>query len=60
MFSHFANPHVSFDHCGNPRYYGVVKSADLEHWQDISPQASFPGRAAGAVSRVLESVVRTL
>ena len=34
--------YIYFDHYSNPKYYGAVKSPDMEHWQDISPQVSFP------------------
>jgi hypothetical protein len=52
---------VYFDHYGNPKYYGAVKSADLEHWQDISKEVSFPkGARHGTALKVPESVVRIL
>jgi len=51
--------YIYFDHYGNPKYYGAIKSADLEHWQDISPQISFPrGARHGTALKVPASVVR--
>jgi beta-xylosidase len=53
--------YIYFDHYRQPQYYGAVKSADLEHWQDISSQVSFPkGARHGTVLKVPESVVRHL
>jgi hypothetical protein len=53
--------YIYFDHYGNPKYYGGVKSPDLEHWQDISAQMSFPkGFRHGTVLRVPEAVVNHL
>ena len=53
--------YIYFDHYGSPQYYGAVKSSDLKHWQDISPQVSFPkGIRHGTVLRVPKSVVRHL
>jgi hypothetical protein len=38
-----------------------VKSRDLQHWQDISKEVSFPpGARHGTVLRVPESVVKNL
>ena len=34
--------YIYFDHYARPQYCGAVKSQDLEHWQDISNQLSFP------------------
>ena len=34
--------YIYFDHYANPKYYGAMKSSDLEHWQNISAQVSFP------------------
>lgn len=52
---------VYFDHYAKPQYYGAVKSRDLEHWEDISKQLSFPaGVRHGTVLRVPEGVVKTL
>ena len=51
----------SFDHYTRPQYYGTVKSADLEHWHDISPQVSFPeGARQGTVLSVPKSLVTDL
>ncbi len=53
--------YIYFDHYLRPQYYGAVKSADLEHWQDISSQVSFPrGARHGTVLKVPEDVVRNL
>ncbi len=53
--------YIYFDHYGNPKYYGAVKSSDLEHWQEISTSVSFPkGFRHGTVLRVPESVVKDL
>ena len=53
--------YIYFDHYGNPKYYGAVKSPDLEHWQDISPQVSFPkGIRHGTALKVPASVVQPL
>ena len=53
--------YIYFDHYGNPKYYGAVKSADMEHWQDISAQVSFPqGMRHGTALKVPASVVQSL
>ncbi|HLP76092.1 MAG TPA: glycoside hydrolase family 43 protein [Candidatus Paceibacterota bacterium] len=53
--------YVYFDHYGNPQYYGAMKSADLEHWQDISTRVSLPkGIRHGTVLKVPESIVSKL
>ncbi len=53
--------YIYFEHYGSPQYYGAVKSVDLEHWRDISPQVSFPrGARHGTVLRIPESIVRIL
>jgi beta-xylosidase len=53
--------YIYFDHYGRPQYYGAVKSTDLEQWQDISPQVTFPrGIRHGTVLKVPEPVVRNL
>jgi beta-xylosidase len=53
--------YIYFDHYGNPKYYGGVKSSDLGHWQEISSLTSFPnGFRHGTVLRVPESVVKHL
>ena len=53
--------YIYFDHYGTPKYYGAVKSTDLEHWRDISPQVSFPkGARHGTVLKVPRSVVENL
>jgi len=50
--------YIYFDHYGNPKYYGAIKSTDLKAWQDISPALSFPkGIRHGTVLTVPESVV---
>jgi hypothetical protein len=53
--------YVYFDHYSNPKYYGAMKSADLETWQDISSQVSFPrGIRHGTALKVPASVVSNL
>jgi len=53
--------YIYFDHYGNLKYYGAVKSPDMEHWQDISPQVSFPkGMRHGTVLRVPQAVIQNL
>jgi hypothetical protein len=53
--------YVYFDHYGNPKYYGAMKSSDLEHWQDISRQISFPqGIRHGTALKVPSAVVQAL
>ena len=53
--------YIYFDHYGNPKYYGAIKSSDLEHWREISTSVSFPkGFRHGTVLRVPESVVKNL
>ena len=53
--------YIYFDHYGNPKYYGAMKSPDMEHWQDISSQVSFPkGIRHGTALKVPISVVRNL
>ncbi len=53
--------YIYFDPYTRPQYYAAVKSTDLEHWQDISPQVSFPpGTRHGTVLKVPEQVVRNL
>lgn len=52
---------VYFDHYARPQYYGAAKSRDLEHWEDVSKQVSFPpGTRHGTVLRVPESVVKKI
>lgn len=53
--------YIYFDHYTQPQYYGAVKSADLVHWQDISPQVSFPrGARHGTVLKVPATLVSDL
>jgi Glycosyl hydrolases family 43 len=53
--------YIYFDHYGKPQYYGGTKSSDLEHWQDISPQISFPkGARHGTVLKVPGQIIRNL
>lgn len=53
--------YIYFDHYGSPKYYGGIKSPDMEHWQDISASTSFPkGFRHGTVLRVPMSVVENL
>ena len=53
--------YIYFDHYSNPKYYGAVKSSDLERWQDISAQVSFPKSIRhGTALKVPASVVQAL
>ena len=53
--------YIYFDHYSNPKYYGAVKSPDMEHWQDISPQVSFPkGIRHGTALKVPAGAVQYL
>jgi hypothetical protein len=53
--------HIYFDHYARPQYYGAVKSRDLQRWQDISKEVSFPpGTRHGTVLRVAGSIVKAL
>jgi sucrose-6-phosphate hydrolase SacC (GH32 family) len=53
--------YIYFDHYGNPKYYGAIKSTDMKTWQDISPALTFPkGIRHGTVSWVPESVVQPI
>lgn len=53
--------YIYFDHYGSPKYYGGIKSPDMEHWQDISASTTFPkGFRHGTVLRVPEAVVKNL
>jgi hypothetical protein len=53
--------YIYFDHYGDPKYYGAVKSTDLEHWQDVSGSMSFPkGFRHGTVLRVPAGIVNNL
>ena len=53
--------YIYFDHYGSPKYYGGIKSSDLEHWQEVSASMSFPkGFRHGTVLRVPEVVVNHL
>lgn len=53
--------YIYFDHYGSPKYYGGIKSPDMEHWQDISASTSFPkGFRHGTVLRVPPEVVQDL
>jgi hypothetical protein len=50
---------IYFDHYVTPRYYGAVKSSDLHHWRDISPQVSFPpGIRHGTILNVPGGVIQ--
>jgi hypothetical protein len=52
---------IYFDHYVAPRYYGAVKSSDLQHWQDVSTPMSFPpGIRHGTILVVPESVIRQI
>jgi beta-xylosidase len=51
--------YIYFDHYGNPKYYGAIKSTDMKTWRDISSTMSFPkGIRHGTVLRVPESLIR--
>jgi len=53
--------YIYFDHYGNPKYYGAIKSTDLKTWHDISPTVSLPqGIRHGTVLTVPASVVQQL
>ena len=53
--------YIYFDHYGNPKYYGAIKSTDLKEWHDISPELFFPkGIRHGTVLRVPENLIRNL
>ena len=53
--------YIYFDHYGNPKYYGGIKSPDMKHWQDVSATMSFPkGFRHGTVLRVPEQIVENL
>lgn len=50
--------YIYFDHYANPKYYGGIKSTDMEHWQDVSASMSFPkGFRHGTVLYAPRSVV---
>jgi hypothetical protein len=53
--------YVCFDHYTNPKYYGAMKSVDMEHWREISSQISLPrGIRHGTVLKVPERIVLKL
>ena len=53
--------YIYFDHYSNPKYYGSVKSSDLEHWQDISTQVFFPkGARHGTVLKVPATIINNI
>ncbi len=53
--------YIYFDHYAGPKYYGGIKSSDMEHWQDISAATSFPkGFRHGTVLRVPADLVKNL
>lgn len=53
--------YIYFDHYANPKYYGGIKSTDLEHWQNVSASMTFPkGFRHGTVLRVPSAVVNNL
>lgn len=53
--------YIYFDHYGNPKYYGGIKSTDMQHWQDVSALMSFPkGFRHGTVLYAPRSVVENL
>jgi hypothetical protein len=53
--------YIYFDHYGDPKYYGGIKSSDMEHWQDVSATLSFPkGFRHGTVLRAPADLVKNL
>jgi hypothetical protein len=51
--------YIYFDHYGDPKYYGAIKSTDMKTWQDISATVTFPkGIRHGTASPVPASVVQ--
>ena len=53
--------YIYFDHYGNPKYYGAIKSTDMKAWQDISPGLAFPkGIRHGTISTVPERIVQQI
>ena len=53
--------YIYFDHYGNPKYYGAIKSTDLTTWQDISASVTFPrGIRHGTVLTVPETIVQQI
>jgi hypothetical protein len=53
--------YIYFDHYGNPKYYGAIKSADMKTWHDISSTVSLPkGIRHGTVLKVPASVIQTI
>jgi hypothetical protein len=53
--------YVFYDHYGAEPYFGVIRSRDLESWEDVTEQFSFPPRSKhGHVFRTDHEVVRRL
>ena len=53
--------YVYFDHYAAPHYYGAVRSQDLQVWEDVSRQVSFPrDHRHGTVLRIPERVAAKL
>jgi hypothetical protein len=56
-----SEPHICFDHWGNPKYSGASKSTGMKTDQDISATLTFlKGIRHGTVLTVLESVVQQI
>jgi hypothetical protein len=56
-----AEYYIYFDHYGNPKYYGAIKSTDMKAWQDISPTLVFPkGIRHGTVLTVPQSIIENI
>jgi len=44
---------VYYDHHSGEKYYGAVKSTDIENWTDISGQLNFPaGTKHGSIIKI--------
>lgn len=53
--------YVYFDHYTKPHYYGAYRSKDLNDWQEVSAQMSFPkGMRHGSVIKISKEVARKL
>ena len=50
--------YIYFDHYANRKYYGAIKSTDMQAWQDISSSLAFPkGIRHGTVLSVPENII---
>jgi hypothetical protein len=53
--------YIYFDHYSRPQFYSASRSTDLENWQEITSELSFPkGMRHGTVLKVPAAVVKTL